>query len=481
MQIRRWTGLGAALLLAGCSGGDEKAGGHDEVAPPETYTFESRFEEGTSGVKYTGQIFRHVLIEDVKAYIGGLTASIDDASFTPSAGDVVDGLAYYYEFDIATSADGEPSISTTPARRQTQYDDLSASGAKLKEKIAGNDPEGQHKDWTVAGTLVGVTTIGSNGGQTFTPDSLVAAWFEKLDDLAVDWANGIKGTTPTGATLTKVHVTPQGQDLQQLIQKFLVGAIAFSQGTDDYLDDTIDGKGLLSDNEAQDGENPYTALEHAWDEGFGYFGASRDYGLRTDEAIATTPYFDTDQDGSIDLLSEYSFGHSVNASKRDNGSAESAPTDFSGEAFQAFLTGRAIITAAGGALTEHEMEHLVEQRDIAVAAWEKAIGASIVHYVNQVLVDMGTIGTGDYDFYDHAKHWSEMKGFSLALQFNPRSPVTDAQFADLQDLLGQAPVLTGTTELDAYRDDLNAAKDLLQSAYGFDDANMGDADGLAGW
>ena len=38
-----------------------------------------------------------------------------------------------------------------------------------------------------------------------------------------------------------VHITAEGLDLQQLTQKFLLGAVNFSQGTDDYLDDDIDG------------------------------------------------------------------------------------------------------------------------------------------------------------------------------------------------------------------------------------------------
>ena len=64
------------------------------------------------------------------------------------------------------------------------------------------------------------------------------------------------------------------------------GAVGFSQGADDYLDDDTEGKGLLADHTAADEGKPYTALEHAWDEGFGYFGGARNYLLYTDEEIA---------------------------------------------------------------------------------------------------------------------------------------------------------------------------------------------------
>ena len=65
------------------------------------------------------------------------------------------------------------------------------------------------------------------------------------------------------------------------------------------------------------------------------------------------------------------------------------------------------------------MNELKAHRDAALSAWEKAIAATVVHYINDVIGDMEA---EDYSFYDHAKHWSEMKGFALSFQFNRRSP-----------------------------------------------------------
>jgi hypothetical protein len=130
--------------------------------------------------------------------------------------------------------------------------------------------------------------------------------------------------------------------------------VFFSQGTDDYLDSDVDGKGLLSSNAqvVKDGvAKPYSALGHAWDEGFGYFGAARDYNDYTDTQAAGkgevgTPrakgYHDTNGDGKIDLKSEYNFGHSRNCAKRDRGSAGGATTDFSKDVMDAFLAGRTL-------------------------------------------------------------------------------------------------------------------------------------------
>jgi len=285
-----------------------------------------------------------------------------------------------------------------------------------------------------------------------------------------------------GETLP-VYVTPTGLDLKQLTQKFLLMSIAFSQGADDYLDSSTDGKGLRASN-AQDGDSAYSPLEHAWDEGFGYFGAARDYAAYTDQQIADGDLVDTDGDGAIDFKTEYNFGASVNAAKRDLGSADGAKTDFTEEAFQAFVTGRAIISAAGDELTDEQMASLEEQRDIAVSAWEKAIAATAVHYINDTLQEMNKFGTEDYDFATHAKVWSELKGFSLGFQFNPTSPMNEgSRFTDFHTLIKDAPVLPDAEEADiaSYREDLIEARALLGDAYGFDAANLGDENGENGW
>ncbi len=467
------------LVSAGCGDAGGDSGGEFEV--PSTYAFESRM--GGSSVDYAGQVFRHVLIADLAKHIGGLTARIDTGALTPEPGDVIAELDFYYRFDGDTSGGVAHGISTTPATKQSNYEDI-ASGKDLQGKIAGNDPVGQHRDWATA-------FVGWDDPAVTSPDSLVRLWFEQLDEFAVDRANGMIPAGPDGNPISEVFVTPEGLDLQQLVQKFLLGAVAFSQAADDYLDDDVDGKGLLSDHSALMEGKPYTALERAWDEGFGYFGAARDYGDYTDDEIAgkggrdeyARGYHDSDGDGAIDLLSEYNFGHSVNAAKRDRESSVDAPTDFTGDAWTAFLTGRAIIASADGPLSEAQMNELKAQRDIALRAWESAIVATIIRYINKVLQDMAQFGTAEYRFIEHARSWSELKGFALSLQFNPRSPLSDTQFRDLHDRIGRAPVLPNRPQedIDAYRTALLEARDILRDAYGFAAENMGDSNGEGGW
>ena len=144
---------------------------------------------------------------------------------------------------------------------------------------------------------------------------------------------------------------------------------------------------------------------------------------------------------------------------------------------------------AGTALSAEQFAELQGHRDVALEAWEKAIAASVVHYINDTLRDMKAFDSDDYDFYDHAKHWSEMKGFALSLQFNRRSPLMDADnandttFARVMDHMGTAPVLPSASQADreAYMAALIEARTLIGDAYGFDAANLGDADGENGW
>ena len=113
--------------------------------------------------------------------------------------------------------------------------------------------------------------------------------------------------------------------------------------------------------------------------------------------------------------------------------------DFTNDAWTAFLTGRNII-ANNKEISGDLLNRLKEQRDKAVLAWEKSIVATIVHYINDVLQDMAKIGDANYSFLSHAKHWSEMKGFALYLQFNPRSKVSTENFAAMHTKMGEAPL-----------------------------------------
>lgn len=453
--------LVSSLAVAIACGDTDSGGG--ELAVPTRYEFASRF-EGADSVSYAGQTFRQVLITSMKREFSTIQEEIDNGGAVFSAGEVRARLNLYYTFDSDSAGQLGHGVVTDPAPAQITFDDIT-SGKDLRGKIAGQDPNGQHVDWNAVGVV--------GWGGALGPDALVAQWMDELDALAVDFSTGSIPTDPNGAAIPMWYVDADGRDYQQLMEKFLLGAVNFSQAADDYLDDDIEGKGLQADNSTVEEGAPYTALEHAWDEGFGYWGGARDYLAYADADISDSAAHDHDSSGAIDLLSEYNFGAARNASKRDRGAAESAPTDLSMDTMTAFLTGRAIIAAADGDLSEAEQMALQAQRDAAIQGWEKALAATAVHYINDTLRDLNDDAVG---FDTLAKHWSELKGFALALQFNPRMTLTDAQFIELHMWIGEAPDLDP-----AYQANLREARSLLASAYGFAASNLGDELGEGGW
>jgi hypothetical protein len=457
------------------------AGDTCEATPNDpTYAFESNFVEGASSVAYDGQVFRNLLIEDLKTFVGrlGTLVDADSTGLFDTEEEVIAALDFYYRFD-ASSEEEEILFSTTPDALQTTWGEVS-SGKDLVSKVAGNDASTDHRAWEEGEFRGWSSELG--GVEVTSPETLVQAMFSALAQNAVARANGEQPRGPGDEELP-VYVLPNGLDLQQLLQKFLVMSINFSQGTDDYLDDDVADKGLLAAN-TRDGENAFTILEHQWDEGFGYFGAARDYDQYTDDEIAAAGgrpdwqlFHDTNGDCRIDFQSEVNFAASGNAAKRDRGAT--TDVDFTGDAFAAFLAGRALIASVEGPLSEEQLDTLRGHRDTIVSAWEKAYAATVVHYVNDVLADMEAFGTETYSFVDHAKHWGEMKGFALGLQFNPRSPLHESAgegtlFEQLHGFLRDAPVLATATEgeISAYREALESARALLRDAYDFTEEDV---------
>jgi hypothetical protein len=443
----------------------------------DTYSFVNS--AGESSVSYSGQTARHLLILELNNYITtGLQQDLDDSIFADKAEVVEKLMSFFVTTDDDYDLDlGERVLTTTtsPESVQTTLKEISSSTKDISGKIAGNDATGQYKDWSTE-----FVAFGTKGD--YSPESLIVALFDEIGDNAQTAIDGAIRQDALGNDITKVYLTADGRDLKQLIQKIITGAVAFSQGVDDYLDNDIDGKGLNADNTALVDGKTYTNLEHQYDEGFGYFGAARDYLDYSDDEIAIKGgrddwqgMHDTNADGEIDFLSEFNFGHSGNAAKRDRGTADNAnPTDFTAAAMNAFLQGRQIIADSNAtALTTDQTTALLAQRDIAVANWEYAIAATAIHYINDTSGDYASWGTDDFNFEDVAKHWSELKGFLVSLQFNPRSPLTEADLIEANTLIGDAPVLTNDNgEVADYLDDLISARDILEAAYGFDSENV---------
>ena len=477
---------------------DSDANGSGDAcdAMPLVYSAAGYVEEGTDdGVSYTGQTARQVLQLRLVAAMEALTERSGETATIESElkffinGDGADTTNH--GFTVKNGAVDGSDVTPGPT-----YGDIS-EGKNLDGKIAGGNGEGGGE----SGKLIGDEFFGWSTGLDDTPIPIELVNYY-ITQIAAEAGDGEEPTIETVDDAAVPIGTPQidsnGLHYRQLLQKFLSVAVNFSQGTNDYM--MADFANMLGEEKPGKG---YSAGAHDFDEAFGYYGAARNINDYTDDEAAAkggrdefgNGYNDANGDGLVDIRSEYVFGHAQNCAKRDRKKdANDEPYyDFSKTAMDAFLVGRRILENAEQAaeLTAAASDALQAQIQIASLTWEKCIAATVVHYINDVRGDMDSFSDGKFadlsNFTNLTKHWGEMKGFALGLQFSPKSPFRDGSVDGIDldslksvlSLMGDAPVLangsqggvapTGTAQeaIDAYAADLLTARDTLEKAYGF--------------
>ena len=391
-----------------------------KITEPATYTFNSRFADGVSSVSYSGQVVRNLLINDIKTQMG------TDAG-TKNPATLVSMMANDNADRDILSASGMTTV-------QTKYHDISTS--HLNDRL----------------TAVASYTI---PGYDANAGALVNGWVQETV------ANG------------KTRAT--GIRLDQMTQKTLWGAISYWQATSKYMS-KIPG----DDNTVAVEGKSYTAMEHHWDESFGYFGAALDYntGYTDDNDRKSSPYFDSNSDGKIDFKTEYNVGWAVTAAKRDLCTGCDAGLDFTKTIFDAYIKGRTMI------VNQEPLAQILEQRDLIMATWEKVVAAVTIHYINDVIDDIDAIiAAGDATVTpassttaDYENHWGEMRGYANGLLYNDFKKIATDNLNRLYVVMGTVPVYpTGGSfaAMQTYQGQLKGeAKAILKASYGFSDANM---------
>ena len=330
---------------------------------------------------------------------------------------------------------GDPNrmilTSSTPSSMQTKYHDISSSHL--------NDRLDAVSDYILPGYEM-------NAGDA------ISAWVTDAVTNGKTNADGIR--------------------LDQMVQKTLWGAVAYWQGTSKYM-----SKIPNDDNTMSDDGDPYTAMEHHWDESFGYFGAARDYntGYSDDNARKTTQN-DSNGDGSIDFKTEFNSGWGITAAKRDLVDGVSVDYDFTGTIMNAYLEGRTLI------YNQAPLDEILVQRDIILNTWEKVVAAVTIHYVNDVAADMAALYPADSNAgplsdlsADLNNHWGEMRGYANGLLYNDFKVISDSDLNTILTTMGTSPVYPedGETVFYNYHEMLvTTVKSLLQNAYGFSDEHM---------
>ena len=407
------------MFSIGCE--DEEATDNDPVnmtmETPSEYAFDSRFTDGESSVSYSGQVVRNLLVNDIKTQIGTDAGSGDAAVL----------------LSMMANDDANRMIlsSTTPSAMQTKYHDISTS--HLNDRL----------DAVSSYVLPGYEM---NAG------SAISAWVTDAVTNGKTNADGIR--------------------IDQMVQKTLWGAVAYWQGTSKYM-----SKIPNDDNTMSDDGDPYTAMEHHWDESFGYFGAARDYNTGySDDSARKTSQNDSNGDGSIDFKSEYNSGWAITAAKRDLVDGVSVDYNFTGTIMNAYLEGRTLI------YNQAPLDEILVQRDIILNTWEKVVAAVTIHYVNDVAADMAalypadsTAGPASDLSADLNNHWGEMRGYANGLLYNDFKVISDGDLNTVLTTMGTSPVYPEDGESAFYTYHgmlLTTVKSLLQAAYGFSDEHM---------
>jgi len=270
------------------------------------------------------------------------------------------------------------------------------------------------------------------------------------------WPNNLTGPEVIDFWMNKAAANPKdvsvGLNYQQLLSKFIMGAVFYNQAVDNYLDEKMRADTKPNDKPYKDGAC-YTGKEHSWDEAFGYWGAAahslllsaeQNYNIAKKKDLVSADY---DKDGVVDLKSEYVFAHAYYASSFDKGGKTSYMEDIT----RAFLDGRNLITSANGEkLTDAQRSELMGYVAIISENWQKVIAESVFKYAGSTyksLVALEDVNNDDLakEFSKYMKYWGELKGFSMALQVGKDNIGESA--TKLNRMIGFGPMLMDETQI----------------------------------
>ncbi|MDG2298099.1 MAG: DUF4856 domain-containing protein [Planktomarina sp.] len=355
-----------------------QADGHAKTYGPFPVTLQNYSGDKENSVSYSGQIARHVLHDSLKVLAGRGDGGSNSASLEAEM------LAYF------SGSDKNKAILAPLTK-----DAFVIKQGTLNEISKGKNIEGKFYNGAMAA-----------------------------------WPGSMKGREVAFHMIKRASIANKGFDAEngydwaQLISKFTMGAMAYNQAVDNYLDEKLDADNKPNNKPYKDG-TAYTGKEHVWDEGFGYFGAAahtlaltadQAYGIAKRKDVASA---DANGDGLIDLKSEMVFGPAYYAAAFDRSGTKS--TNYLTTIMQAYVDGRMLITSANGAvLTDMQRSSLKSYAAVVESNWEKVLAEAVFKYAGSVYKDISKMQEDGADvakvYRAYVKHWGELKGFSMALQ-----------------------------------------------------------------
>ncbi len=245
-----------------------------------------------------------------------------------------------------------------------------------------------------------------------------------------------------------------GTDYKAFAISFLKSTITYYQLVSVHLN----LQKLLTANPEGTQTEAYTELQHQWDQAFGYFGGRSNYLKHK----SLSPYNDDNQDGKIDLSSEYNFYLANEARHRDN--TPVPETAFSYDIIENFLLGRTIIDTSFKENSNEWQAELPYYTNKILTNIEKLMIGNLIHHLNQIKYTAKFYLLGDAFKRDYYTAWSNSKGAALALQFNPNSTLSRDQLIEINDLIGGKPQ-TSSNSIANYLKDIDETITILRDTY----------------
>lgn len=258
---------------------------------------------------------------------------------------------------------------------------------------------------------IGLFNKSNATGQGAINVAVIDGFISSHQDVLTNWATtasaGVAGTFLDSDGSTR-YVTAKGLELDQAFTKSMIGALAYDQVVNQYLnrlDDEADGSDVYrtaNDEGVLDGDT-YTTMEHHWDESFGYV-----YGNITGENLIFK-YID-----NVDGLPKFSGVES--------------------DILEAFVTGRIAIVEKNYTTRDAQISILREKLGLIIAV-------RAVNYLGGGADLIGSLAAGDTARADAFHDLSEGYGFVNSLRY-----IVD----------GDGSAYFTDAEVDAYLDILNA-------------------------
>lgn len=235
-------------------------------------------------------------------------------------------------------------------------------------------------------------------------------------------APGTPGVVSSNDGAKSYLVGPTGVEYAQLIEKGLMGACFYYQATSVYLGEDR----MNADNETVE-EGVGTAMEHHWDEAFGYFGVPEDF------------------PSSLDGLAFWG----VYCNRRD------PFLNSNNTLMDAFLQGRAAISNKDYSTRDESISAIRSE-------WEKVSAATAINYLN----------TATREFDDNAIKFhalSEAIAFIYSMKFNEEKTVSNEQIDDWITEFTGSSIVEDMNLYNTTVEDMQSVKDQISTVFGFDD------------